>query len=147
MSCPVEKNIPSTKTWLYQQHIKLVGKRLNANFFHINFLQKRFLLKFTTKLVFWEENLLHPKPDDELLVLDVPHSRRGISYHTQSIVAETRLLVHLNYLLKQSHDQDLSRDLLHVTEIRNSASIHMMTKNPNRLVPFFQQLTEVSCSS
>lgn len=66
----------------------------------------------------------------------------------KSIVTEITLLIHLNYLLKQSHDQDLSRDLLqHATEMRNSASIHMMTKNPSRLVPLFQQLTEVSCSS
>lgn len=37
----------------------------------------------SSQLVFGEENLLHTKPDDEFLVLDVPRPCRGISQHTQ----------------------------------------------------------------
>lgn len=49
----------------------------------LTFNKKGSFSKFTTKLVFWEENLLRTKPDDEFLVLDVPRTCRGISYHTQ----------------------------------------------------------------
>lgn len=110
------------------------------------FYKKDSFFKFTIELIFWEENLLHPKADDEFLVLDV--------------LAEVFHITHKALLLKPGCSDTsticLSNHMIgtpagiyyqHITEIRNSASIHMMTKNPNRLVPLFQQLTEVSCSS
>lgn len=45
--------------------------------------KKGFFLKFTSNLVFWEENLLYTNSDDAGLVLDVPHACIGTLYQTQ----------------------------------------------------------------
>lgn len=46
-------------------------------------IKKGFFLKFTSNLVFWEENLLYTNSDDVVLVLDVPHTCIGTLYQTE----------------------------------------------------------------
>lgn len=79
---------PSTKKWLFQQYIKLVGKRPNANLFHINLLLKKgFFLTVASTLVFWEENLLYTNSDDAFLVIiDAPHTSIGTLHQRRALL-------------------------------------------------------------